>query len=149
MANNPGDGPGDDFLEQILGFPAYAGSEPNLTGNEPAAAGPMMLQLNSGDGSGHLGGDCGVGGGFHFPLGLSLEQGKRGEFLKMDEVASGSGKRFREDVDSRVSSPANMGFHGQPMHNTLPAIPHPPTIRPRVRARRGQATEIHTALLSG
>lgn len=57
----------------------------------------MMLQLSSGDGS---------GGGFHgsvFPLGLSLEQGKTG-FLKPDE-ASGSGKRFRDDlvvVDSRA-----------------------------------------------
>lgn len=105
MANNPGDSPADDFLEQILGFPAYGGAEANLAGNEAAA--PMMLQLNSGDGSGHLGGGSGAGGGFHFPLGLSLEQGKGGGLLKMDEVASGSGKRFREDVDSRVSSPAN------------------------------------------
>lgn len=102
MANNPGDSPADDFLEEILGFPAYAGAEANLAGNEAAAAAPMMLQLNSGDGSGQLAGGAGVGGGFHFPLGLSLEQGKGG-FLKMDE-ASGSGNRFREDVDSRVSS---------------------------------------------
>lgn len=100
MANNPGDGTADDFLEQILGFPAYAGTDSNLAGN--GAAAPMMLQLNSGDGSGQLAGGAGVGGGFHFPLGLSLEQGKGG-FLKMDE-ASGSGNRFREDVDSRVSS---------------------------------------------
>lgn len=32
------------------------------------------------------------------------------------------------------------GFHGQPM----PSMPHPPAIRPRVRARRGQATDPHS-----
>lgn len=102
MSNNPGDaGAGDDFLEQILGFPVYAGADSNLAGNEV----PMMLQLNSGD---RAGGGDGGGGGFEFPLGLSLEQGKgSNEYFKMDheEVeASGSGKRFRSDdvvVDSR------------------------------------------------
>lgn len=73
MANNPSDGPTDDFFEQILGFPTYGGTEANLAGN---SATPMMLQLSSGDGSAHLGGGT---GGFHgslFPLGLSLDQGK-------------------------------------------------------------------------
>jgi hypothetical protein len=28
-------------------------------------------------------------------------------------------------------------FHGQPMHTNVPAAPHPPAMRPRVRARRG------------
>ncbi|GKE64197.1 hypothetical protein Tco_1518358, partial [Tanacetum coccineum] len=96
---NPSDGSADDFFEQILGFP-YAGgvgggggsNDPNMAGNDQghvmAGAGhvannPMMLQLSSGGG---------VGGGYHFPLGLSLD-------------ASGSGKRFRDDVvDSRVSA---------------------------------------------
>ncbi|KAK3036877.1 hypothetical protein RJ639_031495 [Escallonia herrerae] len=146
MSNNPSDGPADDFLEQILGFP-YAGAEANLAGNEAGLAGagaPMMLQLSSGDGSGHLGGVGvpGGGGGFHFPLGLSLEQGKGG-FLKMED-ASGSGKRFRDDVvDSRGSS-MRAGYHGQTIPNTVPAMPHPPAIRPRVRARRGQATDPHS-----
>ncbi|KAL2236455.1 transcription factor UNE12 [Sesamum indicum] len=150
MANNPGETPSDDFLEQILGFPSYAaGAEANLVGNEvPSAA--MMLQLGSGDGSGHLGGvGLGVGiggaygvgsGGGGFPLALSLEQGKGGF-----NDASGSGKRFHRDdvVDSRASS-IKMGFHGQPMANTVPAVPHPPAVRPRVRARRGQATDPHS-----
>lgn len=35
-------------------------------------------------------------------------------------------------------------FHGQPMPNTVPTVPHPPAIRPRVRARRGQATDPHS-----
>ncbi|CAK9157314.1 unnamed protein product [Ilex paraguariensis] len=143
MANNQTDGSSDDFLEQILGFPSYAASDTNLAGT----AAPMMLQLSSGDGSAHLGGVGvgGSGGGFHggvFPLGLSLEQGKGG-FVKMDE-ASGSGKRFRDDVvDSRVSS-LKPGFHGQPMPSPVPAMPHPPAMRPRVRARRGQATDPHS-----
>ena len=36
-------------------------------------------------------------------------------------------------------------FHGQPMQQPAPAAPHQPTsIRPRVRARRGQATDPHS-----
>lgn len=116
MANNPGETTSDDFLEQILGYQSYAsGGDANLVGNEgPSAA--MMLQLGSGDGSGHLGGVGGIGvglgvgigggygvggGGGGFPLGLSLEQGKGGY-----SDASGSGKRFHRDdvVDSRNSS---------------------------------------------
>ncbi|KAH6797937.1 basic helix-loop-helix DNA-binding superfamily protein [Perilla frutescens var. hirtella] len=152
MANNPGEANSDDFLEQILGYPSYGAG--NLVGNE-APSPAMMLQLGSGDGSAHLGGIGGMGvglgvglgggygvgsGGGGFPLGLSLEQG-RGGF----NDASGSGKRFHRDdvVDSRAAS-VKGGFHGQPMVNTVQAAPHPPAIRPRVRARRGQATDPHS-----
>ncbi|KAK8481875.1 hypothetical protein V6N11_027581 [Hibiscus sabdariffa] len=151
MANNTSEAPtGDDFLEQILGLPNFAPSETGLTGSDGGLAGtgagaaaPMFLQLSSGDGAGHVGG---IGGGaFHgqvFPLGLSLEQGKGG-FLKPEE-ASGSGKRFRNGfVDDRASSVKNV-FPGQPMQATVTAAPHPPTMRPRVRARRGQATDPHS-----
>lgn len=106
MANNPSDAPADDFLEQILGLPTFASTDSGLAGT--AAPPPMMLQLNSGDGTDHLTA-VGAGGGsgaFHAPvyqLGLSLEQGKGG-FLKPEE-ASGSGKRFREDIlDSRAKN---------------------------------------------
>ncbi|KAG8389273.1 hypothetical protein BUALT_Bualt02G0211800 [Buddleja alternifolia] len=153
MANNPGETPSDDFLEQILGFPSFAaGADTNLAGNE-AAPGAMMLQLGSGDGSAHLGGmgvGLGVGigsgygvgsGGGGFPLGLSLEQGKSG----FNDVL-GSGNRYRRDdaVDSHGASSVKQGFHGQQMPNAVPAMPHPPAIRPRVRARRGQATDPHS-----
>ncbi|XP_047335100.1 transcription factor UNE12-like [Impatiens glandulifera] len=147
MANNPSDGSSDDFFQQILGFPSYAGTDGNLAGNETGMVGappPMMLQLSSNDGSAHLG-----GGGFHggvFPLGLSLDQGKPG-FMKVDE-ASGSGKRFRDDVidGGRVSvSSVKTGFPSQQMSGQVAAAaPHPPAIRPRVRARRGQATDPHS-----
>ncbi|KAL8513707.1 hypothetical protein ACS0TY_012991 [Phlomoides rotata] len=155
MANNPGETTSDDFLEQILGYPSYAaGGDSNLVGNEgPSAA--MMLQLGSGAGSAHLGGVGGIGvglgvgigggygvgsGGGGFPLGLSLEQGKGGF-----NDASGSGKRFHRDdvVDSRTNS-IKAGFHGQPMANMVHTAPHPPAVRPRVRARRGQATDPHS-----
>ncbi|GER29724.1 basic helix-loop-helix (bHLH) DNA-bindingsuperfamily protein [Striga asiatica] len=153
MANNHGETPSDDFLEQILGFPGYVpGTEAGMAASE-AAQNAMMLQLGSGDGSSHLGalgGGLGVGigggygvggGGGGFPLGLSLEQGKAGF-----GDASGSGKRFVRDelVGSRASSSLKSGFHGQPITNTAPAAPHPPAVRPRVRARRGQATDPHS-----
>ncbi|CAI8602907.1 unnamed protein product [Vicia faba] len=135
MSNHPSDTPADDFLEQILGLPNFTSADGT---DASSLASPMMLQLNSGDGAGHLA----PGAGFHAPvyhLGLSLDQGAGG-FLKPDD-ASGSGKRFREDVvDTR---PKNT-FHGQPMPTTVPTAPHPPAMRPRVRARRGQATDPHS-----
>ncbi|GAV73442.1 HLH domain-containing protein [Cephalotus follicularis] len=142
MANNPNEAPTDDFLEQILGIPSFNSTDTG--GGLAGAAGgaPMMLQLSSGDGSGHM---AALGGGYHghvFPLGLSLDQGKGG-FLKPEE-ASASGKRFRDDVvDSRAASVKNV-FHGQPMPTNVAAAPHPPVMRPRVRARRGQATDPHS-----
>lgn len=110
----------------------------------------MMLQLGSGEeGShnNHMGGGGGGGPlGFHngmFPLGLSLDQGKGQSFLKPD----GSGKRFQDDVvgvDNRCSSMKPV-FHGQPMSQPPPPMPHQQSsIRPRVRARRGQATDPHS-----
>lgn len=115
MASNPSETPADDFLEQILGFPSFASADNNLSGGDGgglagAPPGAMMLQLSSGDGSGHMPGVGGGGVGFPgsvFPLGLSLEQGKPG-FLKPEE-ASGSGKRFRNDVvDGRASTVKNV-----------------------------------------
>lgn len=35
-------------------------------------------------------------------------------------------------------------FQGQPTTSTAVTVPHPPSIRPRVRARRGQATDPHS-----
>ncbi|KAL6502882.1 Transcription factor une12 [Orobanche hederae] len=150
MANNPGENPSEDFLQQILGFPSYAaGVGDNMAGNQPSAT-PMMLQLTSGDRSTHLGGVAGlgfgIGGGYDvgsvgFPLGLSLEQGNIG-FIN---DASGSGRRFHRD--GVVGSPATSmkaGFHGQPMANTVTTGVRPPAFRPRVRARRGQATDPHS-----
>ncbi|XLR15387.1 hypothetical protein S83_043325, partial [Arachis hypogaea] len=83
-----------------------------------------------------------------YQLGLNLDQGKGADrvtapevgFLNPPEEASGSGKHFHDDV---LDARAKNVFHGQPMPTTIPAAPHPPTMRPRVRARRGQATDPH------
>ncbi|CAF2308799.1 hypothetical protein IGI04_039287 [Brassica rapa subsp. trilocularis] len=152
--------PSDDFFEQILGISNFSASSSSgglsgLPGGLSGGVGPpppMMLQLGSGEeGShhNHMGvGPIGGGGGplgFHngmFPLGLSLDQGGKGQgFLKPD----GSGKRFQDDVvDNRCSSMKPV-FHGQPMTQPAPPMPHQQSsIRPRVRARRGQATDPHS-----
>ncbi|KAL2507785.1 Transcription factor UNE12 [Forsythia ovata] len=147
MANNPGEAPSDDFLEQFLSFPGYAGSA------DVVSQAPMLLRLNSGNSSAHLGGlnvayGVRTGGAAAaspggFPLGLSLDQGTGG-FMKMDD-ASSNGERFHDDVvDSRASYAVKPGFNGQPMPSTAPVMQHPPAIRPRVRARRGQATDPHS-----
>lgn len=112
MANNPSEAPTDDFFEQILGLPTFASIDSGLAGTDGGLAGtaspaPMMLQLNSGDATGHpTAGGAGGSTGFHGPvyqLGLSLEQGKGGYFKP--EEPSGSGKRFRDDVvDGRAKN---------------------------------------------
>ncbi|XP_010556765.1 PREDICTED: transcription factor UNE12 [Tarenaya hassleriana] len=144
--------PSDDFFEQILGLPNFAapsaaglpGANIGLDGPPP----PMMLQLGSGDKASHMAALGGGGaGGFHgqmFPLGLSLDQGKGPGFLKHDEP-HGSGRRFPDEiVDNRCPSMKPV-FHGQPMPQPALTAPHPPSaIRPRVRARRGQATDPHS-----
>ncbi|CAF2034873.1 hypothetical protein BRARA_I00169 [Brassica rapa] len=135
--------PSDDFFEQILGLPNFsASSSDGGLGGGGGGAPPMMLQLGSGEEVGHMGGGLGGSGGFHnqmFPLGLSLEQGKGQGFLRPEGGSLGTGKRFSDDVMKPV-------FHGQPMQQQpAPAAPHQPTsIRPRVRARRGQATDPHS-----
>ncbi|XP_065861040.1 transcription factor UNE12 [Euphorbia lathyris] len=149
MANNSSEPPPDDFLQEILSIPNFPSAEASLVSADAAlSAHPtMMLQLSSGDGSSHMttfGAAAGGGpAGFHgFPLGLSLDQGKGG-FLKPED-ASGSGKRFRDEVvDGRANTMKNV-FHGQPLPGTVASAPHPPTMRPRVRARRGQATDPHS-----
>ncbi|KAK6940749.1 Myc-type, basic helix-loop-helix (bHLH) domain [Dillenia turbinata] len=154
MANTPTEGTSDDFFDQILEIQTYAGDESGLPGSDGGLAGapnPMVLQLSSGDGSGHMLGGA-AGGGYHgFPLSLGLEQGKTSGFLKPGDTATGSGKRFRDDVDASagaksclISVYSPQAFHGQPMPTTVAAAPHPPAIRPRVRARRGQATDPHS-----
>ncbi|CAL1383134.1 unnamed protein product [Linum trigynum] len=155
MAGNPSETPTDDFLQEILGLQSFASADPSLVGADALSAAasthaPMFLQLSSGDPSAAginalTGSSHGDAAGFQgFPLGLSLDQGKGG-FLKHEDASGSGAKRFRDDVlDGRVAMSKNV-FHGQPMPTTVPAAaPHPPTMRPRVRARRGQATDPHS-----
>ncbi|KAF3774223.1 Transcription factor [Nymphaea thermarum] len=151
MTTNPLEGMTDEFFEQILAMPGYstATGGSGSGGTAPDAGMPvstgMVLQM-------------GPGGGFSgsiFPLGLSLDQGKGG-FMKPEE-ASGSGKRFRDDaevkslpsaVKSTATTDSGQGIAPcQPFHAqtaTSAPVPHPPAVRPRVRARRGQATDPHS-----
>ncbi|KAI9080331.1 hypothetical protein K1719_037725 [Acacia pycnantha] len=149
MANNPSEAPTDDFFEQILGLPTFASIDSGLAGADgglvgSASSAHKMLQLNSSDATGHPSAVGAAGGaGFHGPvyqLGLSLDQGKGASYFKPEE-ASGSRKLFHDDV---VGGRTKNVFHGQSMPSTLPAALQTPTMRPRVRARRGQATDPHS-----
>ncbi|KAG6493442.1 transcription factor UNE12-like [Zingiber officinale] len=135
----PQEGLGDDFLEQILAMPSSYG-----TGDEAMLADGMALQRISADGD-----------GMAFHLGLSLEQG------------SSCGKRLCEGIDAKAeresmqlagllppgfmqlhthqiqSTPPQI-FHGQVKQGGVTAMPQPPAPRPKVRARRGQATDPHS-----
>ncbi|XP_009134422.1 transcription factor UNE12 [Brassica rapa] len=141
--------PSDDFFDQILGLPNFSASSSDggLGGGGGGGAPPMMLQLGSGEEGSHMAGLVGGSGPsvFHnqmFPLGLSLDQGKGPVFLRPE------GGGVHATVNRSSSSSSSMKgpvFHGQPMQQPAPAAPHQPTsIRPRVRARRGQATDPHS-----
>ncbi|KAF6173424.1 hypothetical protein GIB67_027119 [Kingdonia uniflora] len=167
MANNTSEGQiADDFLEQILAMP----SSYNTGGNDHGSG----LQLNSGDvsGSGHLMGS-GFQGSL-YPLGLSLEQGNsgfmkpdegsssgkrfhddvkavsgnndRGDSVHMTSLFPSFGQHVQQQTHSVRSSapPVHQPFHGQPVSGGVGIMPHPPSVRPRVRARRGQATDPHS-----
>ncbi|PSR92779.1 Transcription factor like [Actinidia chinensis var. chinensis] len=143
MANNPPEGYADDFLEQILAVPSYS----SLAVTD---GGSTVSQLSSAGGGG--------GGGFQppfVPLGLSLDNGR-------DDLNGGafSVKNERESVNMASLFPAfehlqphslrqnvpqvHQAFHGQPTPSTTVSVPQLPAIRPRVRARRGQATDPHS-----
>ncbi|XP_020520122.1 transcription factor UNE12 [Amborella trichopoda] len=166
----------DEFLEQILAIPAYAAPDGNFPANQGGfpAANHMVLQLGSGESSGH-------GSGFSgpvFPLGLGLEHGK--SCFAKPEAVLGADKRFRDEHEGKGATKAeHFGglfpvFGGVHSHSLRPegpqagqgmalrqgggypqqgssatssgaaAAPHPPAVRPRVRARRGQATDPHS-----
>ncbi|XP_042383434.1 transcription factor UNE12-like isoform X6 [Zingiber officinale] len=137
----PPEGLGDDFLEQIFAMPSSYG-----TGDEAALAASMARCRSSADGP------SASGGGMAFPLGLSLEQG------------SSVGNRLHEGIDRKAeresmqlagllspgfgqlrphqvqpTPPPPQIFHGQVKQGGITAAP-----RPKVRARRGQASDPHS-----
>lgn len=171
MANPPPpqpDGIVDDFFDQIFAY-GGGGATPgssvvgtgvgdagllgggDATGGFPGIADPLASAdgcvAAGGGGSGaSLVGDC--RGGFPgntgvFPLGLSLEGGGGG-YRKLDDGSSSGGKRFREDALEPNKPPGETPFHAQLTPGPVAAVPHPPAPRPRVRARRGQATDPHS-----
>ncbi|ONK64424.1 uncharacterized protein A4U43_C07F25750 [Asparagus officinalis] len=141
MANPPPDGIHDDFFEQIFSMPAsYA------TARDGGA-------LGYGDSSASSG----------FSLGLSLDNHQNQQQGQLED----GGKRILNDDDQHSDgreppvqlaslfppfghSPVSQGRPNPPpfqvlaTHGTVNAAPHHPAPRPRVRARRGQATDPHS-----
>ncbi|XP_071940521.1 transcription factor UNE12-like isoform X2 [Coffea arabica] len=154
MATNPPQEgyPTDDFLEQILQLPSYSGLPVNDVGStsDTASLNSAVSQLSS------------VAGGLHhhqqlFPLGLSLDNGRddvtdtgafgvkadRGEAVNMGSLYPGF-EQMQPHGMRHAAPHVQQAFQGQPTPSTAVTVPHPPAIRPRVRARRGQATDPHS-----
>ncbi|CAN6165347.1 unnamed protein product [Urochloa humidicola] len=126
----PHGGAEDDFLEHFFAFPSAA---------------------SAGAGGGHPGAGAaaaGLHGGDHpFPLALSL-----------DAAAEASAKQDRDPVQlaglfppvfggvqqPQLRGPPPQMFHAQPKPGEGAMVPQPPAPRPKVRARRGQATDPHS-----
>ncbi|KAG6519001.1 hypothetical protein ZIOFF_022490 [Zingiber officinale] len=145
MANQPPppppEGISDDFFEQIFSLPpSYAAS-----------------------------GDAAGAGGGSLPLGLSLDQGSSSGGKRLHDDPHG--KAERETFPSAALFPPGFGhiqlhhirpnpppqdgrvriagdtlrvFHGQPKLGGVAVMPQPAAPRPKVRARRGQATDPHS-----
>ncbi|XP_017977373.1 PREDICTED: transcription factor UNE12 isoform X2 [Theobroma cacao] len=159
MAGNQQEGLGDDFFEQILAVPpGYGGGAGGGGASEVGGATlPMVLQLGSSGGpAGGSGGDGG-GGGFRgmgigvgmgmMPLGLNLEHGflRHEDGVVVDSNNNNSNNNNNNASCSAASAVSGISqFHSQPTSGPVAAAPHPPAIRPRVRARRGQATDPHS-----
>uniref|UniRef100_A0A5B6YX60 BHLH domain-containing protein n=1 Tax=Davidia involucrata TaxID=16924 RepID=A0A5B6YX60_DAVIN len=163
MASNPPEGLADDFFEQILAG-ADSGGYVTNDGNLAATQSAMVLQLGSGGGGGGDGGSCigsGVYRGMGLPFGLNLEQheGRAG----INASSSSTGMIERDSVHLTGLFPAfgqlqthsvrpppshptqlHQPFQGQLPPGAVAAAAQPPAVRPRVRARRGQATDPHS-----
>ncbi|KAK8961768.1 Transcription factor UNE12 [Platanthera guangdongensis] len=167
MANPPqppSDGMADDFLEQIFFMPGYAPGDGVLAGGDENSVPGIVPQFNSGDGS--------SSGNFPvFPLGLSLDQGRPGFHMAEEGSSGGSmGRRIRQGAEVKTSSEADRDpvqlpslfptfghvqshqirhnppqvLHGQSLQAQVASAPQAQAPRPRVRARRGQATDPHS-----
>lgn len=156
MASNPAGNYADDFLEQILSIPSYSGSEATLAGTDSTTSRHLS--------SGVLGG-CGFPGTV-FPLGLSLDSGfsrpeRSGRFGEDFDDRAASAKGGGRDSGHAASlfpaighlqphavpapPTASQAFQNRPATPApFASVPHQPSIRPRVRARRGQATDPHS-----
>ncbi|KAF2298433.1 hypothetical protein GH714_023567 [Hevea brasiliensis] len=159
MAGNPPpEGLGDDFFEQILAVqPGYGGGGDTGGGEVVGSTMPMMgLQLGTPGGGGLRTNNMGM-----MPLGLNLEHHG---FLRQQEDGGGAlDNNNHANNNASTTSGINVSlsfslslslslsslfcffpFHGQPTPGAVSAVAHPPAIRPRVRARRGQATDPHS-----
>ncbi|XP_078429836.1 transcription factor UNE12-like isoform X1 [Wolffia australiana] len=139
-----GEGIGDDFFEQIF----------SMSGGYGGAAAPPVGSSYS----------AAVG---LFPLGLSLDQAQDGPvygdsddlrddqapsskselgspFVGYGQVAAAAAEQPPFLIGNPPPPAPQQVFHGQSAGGAAAAGPHPPAPRPRVRARRGQATDPHS-----
>ncbi|EEF31106.1 transcription factor UNE12 [Ricinus communis] len=172
--NPPPEGLGDDFFEQILAVqPGYGGGDGGGGGDVVGSTMPMMgLQLGSAS-SGGGGLRTNNMGMMPLGLNLEfLRQQEDGSGAldnnnhtnNNNNNVSSSTTSVINDRDSvhmaslfptfgqlqtqtlRPPPPPHLHqpFHGQPTPGVVSAASQPPAIRPRVRARRGQATDPHS-----
>ncbi|XP_074311442.1 transcription factor UNE12-like [Silene latifolia] len=173
MANNQTpEGLGDEFFEQILSVPSgynsggggYVGS-----GSGGGDHGPGSLNfLGLGPGDGPVHGGVNVGGfrdcmGLGLPLGLNLDHGSSSSGGDVGNVASPSSRINESELHLTNLFPAFGQLQSHSIRAPPPSIhvhqnfqghggcgpaqnisQHPPAVRPRVRARRGQATDPHS-----
>ncbi|KAK1265856.1 Transcription factor UNE12 [Acorus gramineus] len=141
----------DDFFEQLLaiGGGGGGGGAASASGGDVADVGAMGLHLGSCGGGGDVGGYS--SSAVFQPLGLSLESGKsvRDEAkAEREQVPLASFFPAFGHVQTNPIRPNNppQSFHGQvaTQPSMVGVAPHPPMARPRVRARRGQATDPHS-----
>ncbi|KAL6533080.1 hypothetical protein OROMI_027192 [Orobanche minor] len=154
MAGNPPETyASDDFLEQILSIPSYVG----LAG----ADGVNALETSSlGATVSHLGPSA-AARPHHpppvFPLSLRLDNRRdplndHGAFAVKPEMEAANNMGSLYPAFDHLQTHAlrhnvphvQQAFQGLPTASTALTVPHPPIIRPRVRARRGQATDPHS-----
>ncbi|KAL3653447.1 hypothetical protein CASFOL_003128 [Castilleja foliolosa] len=154
MSANPPEGyASDDFLEQILSIPNYGGlvGADGANASETSSLSDTVSQLGSAVSRLHHPSAM-------FPLSLSLDNGRDA----MNDHGGYAVKPEREAVNNSMGSlypafghlqahglrhPApqlQQAFQGLPPASNAVTVPHPPVIRPRVRARRGQATDPHS-----
>ncbi|XP_059439651.1 transcription factor UNE12-like isoform X2 [Corylus avellana] len=140
-------------------------------GGEVGSMAPMVLQLGSSDGLRGMGLGMGMAPplGLNRQQGFLRQERFREEVVDgntncHNSTNNGSSSSAISGINERDSGHMNLfsafgplqaqsvrptapqlhQFHSQPAPGPVVNVPHPPAIRPRVRARRGQATDPHS-----
>ncbi|CAL4944871.1 unnamed protein product [Urochloa decumbens] len=134
MAGQPPQGPEDDFLDQFFSMAGGSYSAAAAGGGRAAGDQPFSLALSLDAAAAEASGS-----------------GKHGEGGKADREAVQLPGLFPPVFGGGVQpphlrpSPPTQVFHAQPPKQGGTAVgPQPPAPRPKVRARRGQATDPHS-----
>nr|GEZ77126.1 transcription factor UNE12-like [Tanacetum cinerariifolium] len=137
MASEPPEGYGNDFPEQILAIPS---SYNNIEHHQQQTVLTLGLNLDN---------------GAHFTLTHQQQQHQQqqqrergGGNINMSGLFPSAHHQFENNMrpsqQHSLLHTVPQAFQGQPTTSTTVTVAHPPSIRPRVRARRGQATDPHS-----